>query len=47
VQVMIYRLVTRATVRESVMMQMTRKKMVLEHVVVGKMEAGGSSSSRG
>lgn len=46
VQVMIYRLVTRATVEER-MMQMTRKKMVLEHVVVGKMKAPGQAQQQG
>lgn len=35
-EVMIYRLVTRATIEER-MMQMTKKKMMLEHLVVGKM----------
>lgn len=35
--VMIYRLVTRASIEER-MMQLTKKKMVLEHVVVGRMK---------
>lgn len=37
-QVMIYRLVTRETIEER-MMQMTKKKMVLEHLVVGRLKA--------
>ena len=37
-QVMIYRLVTRGTIEER-MMQMTKKKMVLEHLVVGRLKA--------
>ena len=37
VQVMIFRLVTRGTIEER-MMQMTKKKMVLEHLVVGRMK---------
>lgn len=37
-QVMIFRLVTRGTIEER-MMQMTKKKMVLEHLVVGRMKA--------
>lgn len=36
-QVMIFRLVTRGTIEER-MMQMTKKKMVLEHLVVGRMK---------
>lgn len=36
-KVMIYRLITRGTIEER-MMQMTKKKMVLEHVVVGRMK---------
>lgn len=36
-QVMIYRFVTRGTIEEK-MMQMTKKKMVLEHLVVGKLK---------
>jgi chromodomain-helicase-DNA-binding protein 4 len=36
-QVMIYRLVTRGTIEER-MMQMTKKKMVLEHLVVGRLK---------
>uniref|UniRef100_A0A2P2L869 Chromodomain helicase DNA binding protein n=1 Tax=Rhizophora mucronata TaxID=61149 RepID=A0A2P2L869_RHIMU len=36
-KVMIYRLVTRGTIEER-MMQMTKKKMVLEHLVVGKLK---------
>eukprot|EP00850_Spirogloea_muscicola_P020308 SM000212S06901 [mRNA] locus=s212:113572:124037:+ [translate_table: standard] len=36
--VMIYRLVTRGTVEER-MMQLTKKKMVLEHLVVGRMKS--------
>jgi chromodomain-helicase-DNA-binding protein 4 len=35
--VMIFRLVTRGTIEER-MMQMTKKKMVLEHLVVGRMK---------
>lgn len=35
---MIYRLVTRETIEER-MMQMTKKKMVLEHLVVGRLKA--------
>jgi chromodomain-helicase-DNA-binding protein 4 len=35
---MIFRLVTRGTIEER-MMQMTKKKMVLEHLVVGRMKA--------
>lgn len=35
---MIYRLVTRGTIEER-MMQMTKKKMVLEHLVVGRLKA--------
>lgn len=34
---MIYRFVTRGTIEEK-MMQMTKKKMVLEHLVVGKLK---------
>lgn len=37
-QVMIYRLVTRGTIEER-MLQMTKKKMVLEHLVVGRLKA--------
>lgn len=37
-QVMIYRLVTRGSIEER-MMQMTKKKMVLEHLVVGRLKA--------
>lgn len=37
-QVMIYRLVLRGTIEER-MMQMTKKKMVLEHLVVGRLKA--------
>ncbi|MCO5574577.1 hypothetical protein L7F22_028365 [Adiantum nelumboides] len=36
-KVMIYRLVTRGTIEER-MMQMTKKKMVLEHLVVGRLK---------
>jgi chromodomain-helicase-DNA-binding protein 4 len=36
-KVMIFRLVTRGTIEER-MMQMTKKKMVLEHLVVGRMK---------
>ncbi|CAA0841965.1 CHD3-type chromatin-remodeling factor PICKLE [Striga hermonthica] len=36
-KVMIYRLITRGTIEER-MMQMTKKKMVLEHLVVGKLK---------
>jgi chromodomain-helicase-DNA-binding protein 4 len=36
-QVMIFRLVTRGTIEER-MMQLTKKKMVLEHLVVGRMK---------
>ena len=34
---MIYRLITRGSIEER-MMQMTKKKMVLEHLVVGKLK---------
>ncbi|XP_048331491.2 CHD3-type chromatin-remodeling factor PICKLE isoform X2 [Ziziphus jujuba] len=37
-KVMIYRLVTRGSIEER-MMQMTKKKMVLEHLVVGRLKA--------
>lgn len=37
-QVMIYRLVTRGTIEER-MMELTKKKMVLEHLVVGRLKA--------
>ncbi|KAK8943573.1 CHD3-type chromatin-remodeling factor PICKLE [Platanthera guangdongensis] len=37
-KVMIYRLVTRGTIEER-MMQMTKKKMILEHLVVGRLKA--------
>ncbi|KAJ7966246.1 CHD3-type chromatin-remodeling factor PICKLE [Quillaja saponaria] len=37
-KVMIYRLVTRGTIEER-MMQLTKKKMVLEHLVVGRLKA--------
>lgn len=37
-KVMIYRLVTRATIEER-MMQLTKKKMILEHLVVGRLKA--------
>lgn len=37
-QVMIFRLITRGTIEER-MMQMTKKKMVLEHLVVGRLKA--------
>ncbi|MBA0627525.1 hypothetical protein Godav_005029 [Gossypium davidsonii] len=37
-KVMIYRLVTRRSIEER-MMQMTKKKMVLEHLVVGRLKA--------
>lgn len=37
-QVMIYRLVTRGSIEER-MMEMTKKKMVLEHLVVGRLKA--------
>ncbi|CAA2968529.1 CHD3-type chromatin-remodeling factor PICKLE [Olea europaea subsp. europaea] len=36
-KVMIYRLVTRGTIEER-MMQLTKKKMILEHLVVGKLK---------
>jgi chromodomain-helicase-DNA-binding protein 4 len=36
-KVMIFRLVTRGTIEER-MMQLTKKKMVLEHLVVGRMK---------
>lgn len=36
-QVMIFRLITRGTIEER-MMQMTKKKMVLEHLVVGRLK---------
>ena len=39
-QVMIYRLVTRNTVEERIL-QLSKKKMVLEHLVVGKMKQAG------
>jgi SNF2 family DNA or RNA helicase len=35
---MIFRLITRGTIEER-MMQMTKKKMVLEHLVVGRLKA--------
>jgi SNF2 family DNA or RNA helicase len=35
-QVMIYRLVSRGTIEER-MMQLTKKKMILEHLVVGRL----------
>lgn len=35
---MIYRLITRGTIEER-MMQMTKKKMILEHLVVGRLKA--------
>jgi chromodomain-helicase-DNA-binding protein 4 len=35
---MIYRLVSRGTIEER-MMQLTKKKMVLEHLVVGRLKA--------
>lgn len=35
-QVMIYRLVSRDTIEER-MMQLTKKKMILEHLVVGRL----------
>ncbi|GAX74493.1 hypothetical protein CEUSTIGMA_g1942.t1 [Chlamydomonas eustigma] len=45
--VMIYRLVSRATIEER-MMQVSRKKMVLEHLVVRKMvQSQGGSSNNG
>nr|GMD40898.1 CHD3-type chromatin-remodeling factor PICKLE [Ipomoea batatas] len=37
-KVMIYRLILRGTIEER-MMQMTKKKMVLEHLVVGRLKA--------
>ncbi|KAK7311902.1 hypothetical protein RJT34_10364 [Clitoria ternatea] len=37
-KVLIYRLITRGTIEER-MMQMTKKKMVLEHLVVGRLKA--------
>ncbi|KAG5562931.1 hypothetical protein RHGRI_005610 [Rhododendron griersonianum] len=37
-KVMIFRLITRGTIEER-MMQMTKKKMVLEHLVVGRLKA--------
>jgi chromodomain-helicase-DNA-binding protein 4 len=37
-QVLIYRLITRGTIEER-MMQMTKKKIVLEHLVVGRLKA--------
>ncbi|XP_020208331.1 CHD3-type chromatin-remodeling factor PICKLE [Cajanus cajan] len=37
-KVMIYRLITRGTIEER-MIQMTKKKMVLEHLVVGRLKA--------
>jgi len=38
IQVMIYRLITRGTIEER-MMQLTKKKMILEHLVVGRLKA--------
>lgn len=35
---MIYRLISRCTIEER-MMQMTKKKMILEHLVVGRLKA--------
>jgi len=35
---MVYRLITRGTIEER-MIQMTKKKMVLEHLVVGRLQA--------
>jgi chromodomain-helicase-DNA-binding protein 4 len=40
-QVMIYRLVSRGTIEER-MMQLTKKKMILEHLVVGKLTKGNN-----
>ncbi|KAH7858719.1 hypothetical protein Vadar_027146 [Vaccinium darrowii] len=37
-KVMIFSLITRGTIEER-MMQMTKKKMVLEHLVVGRLKA--------
>ncbi|KAJ6853702.1 CHD3-type chromatin-remodeling factor PICKLE [Iris pallida] len=37
-KVMIYRLITRGTIEER-MMQLTKKKMILEHLVVGRLKA--------
>lgn len=37
---MIYRLITRGTIEER-MMQLTKKKMILEHLVVGRLKAQG------
>ncbi|MCE0481479.1 choline dehydrogenase 3 [Datura stramonium] len=37
-KVMIFRLITRGTIEER-MMQMTKKKMILEHLVVGRLKA--------
>lgn len=37
-QVMIFRLITRDTIEER-MMQLTKKKMILEHLVVGRLKA--------
>ncbi|XP_042458146.1 CHD3-type chromatin-remodeling factor PICKLE-like [Zingiber officinale] len=37
-KVMIYRLITRGTIEER-MMQMTKKKMILEHLVVGRLKS--------
>ncbi|XP_068476124.1 CHD3-type chromatin-remodeling factor PICKLE-like isoform X2 [Phaseolus vulgaris] len=37
-KVMVYRLITRGTIEEK-MIQMTKKKMVLEHLVVGKLQS--------
>nr|CAD1825673.1 unnamed protein product [Ananas comosus var. bracteatus] len=39
-KVMIYRLITRGTIEER-MMQLTKKKMILEHLVVGRLKAQG------
>lgn len=43
--VLIYRLVTRSTVEERIL-QLSKKKMVLEHVVVGKMKQAGLNQVR-
>ncbi|CAM0913118.1 unnamed protein product [Alopecurus aequalis] len=40
-KVMIYRLVSRGTIEER-MMQLTKKKMILEHLVVGKLTKGNN-----
>ncbi|WMV41943.1 hypothetical protein MTR67_035328 [Solanum verrucosum] len=43
-KVMIFRLITRGTIEER-MMQMTKKKMILEHLVVGRLKAQNINQS--